>query len=226
MFQHWDALAFLHWEMEFAAVQATLPPGLTVDTFEGRAYVGVVPFYMNKIRPRGLPCVPWLSHFLELNVRTYVHDSAGVPGVWFYSLDCNQPAAVWLARTFFNLPYHHATMHAPQRSGQIEYCSQRKDGTAHVRCDYSMDHTTRLAEPGTLDFWLIERYLLYSKHAGRLYRGQVHHEPYPLAELSLKNYDFRALTPPGLASFSGEPAHRIASPGVRVEVFGLERVCK
>jgi len=108
MFQQWRDLLFLHWEYPAEAIQATLPAGLFVDTFAGKAYLGVVPFFMQKIRPRFLPAVPGISDFMELNLRTYVHDRAGVPGVWFYSLDANQWLAVQVARNFFHLPYEYA----------------------------------------------------------------------------------------------------------------------
>ncbi len=108
MFQQWRDLLFLHWEYSAAAIQATLPEGLFVDTFGGKAYLGVVPFFMRNIRPRFLPAVPGISDFMEMNLRTYLHDRAGVPGVWFYSLDANQWLAVKIARRFFHLPYEHA----------------------------------------------------------------------------------------------------------------------
>ncbi|MDP4593007.1 MAG: hydantoinase B/oxoprolinase family protein, partial [Beijerinckiaceae bacterium] len=110
MFRQWRDLLFLHWEYPVEAIQATLPNGLFVDTFAGKAYLGVVPFFMQKIRPRFLPAVPGISDFMELNLRTYVHDKAGVPGVWFYSLDANQWMAVQIARRFFHLPYEYAKM--------------------------------------------------------------------------------------------------------------------
>ena len=91
-------------------LQARLPAGLTVDRFEGRAHLGVVGFRMNAVRPAGLPALPWLSYFRELNVRTYVRDADGEPGVWFFSLDCDRAPAVALARAWFGLPYEHATM--------------------------------------------------------------------------------------------------------------------
>ena len=94
MRQRWSGLLFLHWPVEISLIQKRLPPGLHVDTFDGQAWLGVVPFFMQRVRPIGLPPVPWLSWFLELNVRTYVHDDAGNPGVWFFSLDCDQPVAV------------------------------------------------------------------------------------------------------------------------------------
>ena len=108
----WKELLFLHWSWDAREIQATLPAGLFADTFDGKAWLAIVPFFMRKVHPMGLPCLPWLSSFLELNVRTYVHDGAGVPGVWFYSLACNQPLAVELARRFFHLNYVHARMGA------------------------------------------------------------------------------------------------------------------
>lgn len=98
MHQRWESLLFLHWRVPAATIQQTLPAGLTVDTFEGEAYLGISPFFMRQVRPTGLPAVPWLSDFLELNVRTYVYNADGVPGIWFYSLDCDQPLAVAGAR--------------------------------------------------------------------------------------------------------------------------------
>ena len=108
----WEQLLFLHWAWDPAEIQKTLPRGLFVDTFDGQAWLGIVPFFMRRVHPRGLPCVPWLSDFLELNVRTYVYNSAGRPGIWFYSLVCNQPLAVELAKRCFHFNYVHARMHA------------------------------------------------------------------------------------------------------------------
>ena len=134
MFQSWRHLLFLHWAWDPAAIQATLPAGLHVDTFDGRAYLGVVPFWMDAVRPRFCPLVPGLSWFLELNLRTYVHTADGTPGVWFYSLDCNQPVAVQLARSLFSLPYVHARQTGIRPSAQnhhrAEFKSQRTPLTA------------------------------------------------------------------------------------------------
>ena len=104
----WKELLFLHWSWDAREIQATLPTGLFADTFDGKAWLAIVPFFMRKVHPMVLPCLPWLSNFLELNVRTYVHDGAGVPGVWFYSLVCNQPLVVELARRWYHLNYVHA----------------------------------------------------------------------------------------------------------------------
>jgi len=178
--QRWSDLLFAHWVVDAAAIQATLPPGLFVDTFAGCAYLGIVPFFMERVRPAGLPPVPFLSWFLELNVRTYVHDAAGNPGVWFYSLDCNQPLAVALARRFFHLPYFNADMTAARSGGSIRYRCRRQGG-AGVASEFRWERQSAgdPAAPDTLEFFLLERYRLFAAdRTGRLFRGRVHHAPY------------------------------------------------
>lgn len=163
MYQQWRDLLFLHWEYSAAAIQATLPDGLFVDCFDGRAYLGVVPFFMQGIRPRFLPAVPGISSFMELNLRTYVHDRAGVPGVWFYSLDANQWLAVKIARRFFHLPYEYAVMESSRNgAGRIHYQSVRaSEPDPARRCvfDYAADADLPVAAPGSLEFFLVEHYL-------------------------------------------------------------------
>jgi uncharacterized protein len=222
MFQTWSELLFLHWALDASEIQNTLPPGLYVDTHEGQAWLGVVPFFMRNIRPRFCPAVPWLSHFMELNLRTYVHDEKGRPGVWFYSLDCNQPVAVWTARTFFHLPYRHAKMTASRESsGHRLYGSQLSGQVTTSEFSYQLANSTRLAIPGTLDFFLAERYLLFSQTPHGLACGQVHHEPYPLAEVDLKHWDAHIIALGGFSLPSQPPDHVIGSPGVDVSVFAL-----
>ena len=164
MYQQWRDLLFLHWEYPAAAIQATLPEGLFVDTFGGNAYLGVVPFFMRKIRPRFLPAVPGISDFMEMNLRTYVHDRAGVPGVWFYSLDADQWLAVKIARRFFHLPYEHAEMKSSRTAdGRIRYESLRTGARANgARCvfDYAAGADLPQPTPGSLEFFLVERYRL------------------------------------------------------------------
>lgn len=110
MHHRWDSLLFLHWTVPAESIRKTLPSGLTVDTRNEKAYLGITVFFMQKVRLTGFPPFPWFSAFQELNVRTYVVDRAGVPGVWFYSLDCNQPLAVVGARASTGLPYFRAKM--------------------------------------------------------------------------------------------------------------------
>lgn len=110
MYQTWRDLLLLHWEWDPAEIQELLPPGLYVDTYGDKAYVAVTPFFMNDVRASFLPEIPGTANFLELNVRTYVYDRNGIPGVWFFSLDCNQNLAVMMAKLFYSLPYHSAEM--------------------------------------------------------------------------------------------------------------------
>ena len=159
MRQRWDDLFFLHWEYAAEAIQARLPAGLTVDTFEGKAHLGVVGFRMNAVRPAGLPALPWLSYFNELNVRTYVRDASGEPGVWFFSLDCDRAPAVVIARAGFGLPYEHAAMDFGP--GLAQSC-RRSGETDTAQYAWAATSTPQVAIPGTLEFYLAERYSFFS----------------------------------------------------------------
>jgi len=221
MLQRWEKLAFLHWRWDAAEIQRTLPPGLFVDTFQGDAWLAIVPFYMRAIRPRFCPPVPGISDFLELNVRTYVHDERGRAGVWFYSLDCDQPLAVWAARKFFHLPYQHARMQAPFSDGWIDYTCHRRGVASESRFCYRLERETHAAESGSLEFFLAERYLLFSRTPRGLRCGQVYHTPYPLAEAKLEAWDVNPLLQAGFADPQRPPDHVIGSPGVDVRVYPL-----
>lgn len=222
MHQEWRDLLFLHWRYDPAEIQKTLPPGLYVDTFEGSAWVAVVPFFMRGIRPRFCPPVPGISNFLETNVRTYVHDEQGRSGVWFYSLDCNLPLAVWTARTVFHLPYEHAAMSASKAGdGTVGYHSQRRGAERGSEFIYQLQPETHVAEPGGLEFFLAERYLLFANTPKGLRTGQVHHVPYPLAAARVEAWDTGLLRLAGLSEPGREPDHIIGSPGVRVRIWPL-----
>lgn len=221
MLQRWEELAFLHWRWDAAVIQLTLPPGLFVDTFQGDAWLAIVPFYMRGIRPRFCPPVPGISNFLEMNVRTYVHDEQGRPGVWFYSLDCDQPLAVWTARTLFHLPYQHARMQAPISDGWIDYTCLRRGEATESRFRYQLANETHHADPGSLEFFLAERYLLFSQTPQGIHCGQVNHVPYPLAEAKLETWDIEPLKQAGFADPNRPPDHLIGSPGVDVRVYPL-----
>lgn len=228
MFQQWRDLLFLHWEYSVAEIQRTLPPGLFVDTCAGKAYLGVVPFFMQNIRPRFLPPVPGLSNFLEMNLRTYIHDRAGVPGVWFYSLDANQRLAVAIARRFFHLPYEHATMRSRRTAwGLIHYQSRRHgENTTKDGClfEYARGLELPAAVPGSLEFFLVERYRLYVASGDRLWRGAVFHQPYPLCRAAVPNWNEHLLSLNGFTPTGRRPDHIILSRGVDVTVFPLEPV--
>ena len=222
MRQRWSDLLFLHWEVEAEQIAKTLPPDLTLDTFEKRAFLGIVPFKMEKIRPCGLPPVPGLSWFLELNLRTYVYDKNGRPGVWFYSLDANQPVAVKLAQQLFHLPYQHAEMSATSTENGLLYNCRRKPDEQTATYCYRGQGVEKNATPGTLEFFLLERYLLFSTdQRGQLKIGQVHHPPYPFQNASCEPFSVLPFTWNDFLEPKEPPSSILYSPGVDVEVFPL-----
>lgn len=226
MHQSWKELLFLHWKIDPAAIQKTLPPGLTVDTFDGCAYIGIVPFYMCNIRPRFLPAVPGISNFLEMNVRTYVHDEHGRPGVWFYSLDANQKLAVRVARKFFNLPYFDAKMSASIKNLTVNYHSQQKDTQETSSYKYTPTNPIETPSSSSLEFFLAERYYLfaYNPKNQQLYSGRVHHSPYPLHEVKIDEYSDYPIKLAGFDQPNTAPDHTIMSRGVDVKIYPLQKV--
>jgi len=228
MYETWENLLFLHWEYDPQTIQRTLPNGLYVDTFEGKAYLGIVPFLMRKVRPRLFPPMIRISDFEELNVRTYVHDSRGTPGVWFYSLDANHLWAGRIARLFYNLPYFHANMTTELNSqtNEISYSSYRygTDPTLKTHINYHAISEPFLAAPDTLEFFLIERYVLYACSKGNtLYSGRVWHAPYQLTNVEAGILEENVLYLDGFLKPSRDAHHMIMSDGVDVDIFGLEK---
>lgn len=233
-YQRWTGLTFLHWRVPGEVLQKQLPRGLELDTWNGEAWLGVVPFSMERVRPWWSPPVPGISWFLETNVRTYVRGPAGEPGVWFFSLDANQRLAVELARRLWNLPYFRATLRrtdqdllaGPRRTQQVEYVGERLERPA---ADYQISITADVTEPrpaaaGTLEYFLVERYLLFCVDArGRLYSGRVNHEPYRICPV-LEQRVQQTLTTPVLEGLQlpGIAEHAAWSPGVNVRISPLE----
>jgi hypothetical protein len=179
MAMSWRDLAFLHWPVAPEALRKRVPPGLTLDTFEGDAFLGVVPFHMKGVRPRFVPALPGVSSFVELNVRTYVV-AEEKPGVWFFSLDATSRLAVRGARRFFHLPYFDANMSTSREDGFVKYfCERSHEGAPPAR--FSARYRGTGPARGTeLETWLTERYCLYAEKSGRLFRGEIHHPPWPL----------------------------------------------
>lgn len=229
MFQRWHELLFLHWSVAPEVVAQTLPPGLRVDTYDGKAWIGVVPFQMADVRPRFLPAVPGISNFPEMNLRTYVVDAKGRPGVWFYSLDTPKRLPNWIARTFFHLNYRLSRMSVVYNNGKIDYRSELRledrwdDQQAY---SWKREGDVFLAEPGSLEFFLAERYRLFAfdSRRKRLLTGCVHHESYPLQQVELGNYSKRLFATNNLPEPSGEPESILASPGVDVRIYPIELV--
>lgn len=215
--QRWRALFFLHWTFAPDVVAARLPPGMALDTWDGQAYVGVVPFRMEAVRPRWLPR-PFALDFLETNLRTYVIVD-GEPGVYFFSLEASAWLAVRAARAGWGLPYFHARMTSTRDGDRVRYASRRRGGDATLDLDASIGSPLSASAPGTRDHFLLERYLLFSARRGRIDRGQVHHPPYPAQAATVHAVATTLLQAAGLPAPAGPPlAHY--SAGVDVEVFG------
>jgi uncharacterized protein len=183
MEQSWHDLLFAHWRLPVEAIRAAVPKQLPIDTFDGAAWVGVVPFYLRGLKARGLPALRGFSDFPELNVRTYV-TIGGRPGVYFFSLDAGNRLAVMGARTAFHLNYFNALMSVSRMHAGIQFLSRRTDRRgrpADFSARYHADGKGARALPGTLEHFLVERYCLYSvTPSGRVLRLDIHHKPWLL----------------------------------------------
>jgi uncharacterized protein len=225
--QHWRDLLFLHWEVPATALRALVPRQLDVDTYADRAYVGLVPFRIWGNRARGLPALPGLSDFYEVNLRTYVRYQGRDPGVWFFSLDASNMAAVIGARAGWQLPYYHSRAGETRRDGIIHYTSERlRPGPVPARLEvrYRTGEPLGTAVPGTLEHFFVERYVLYTLWRPiALMASDVRHQPYPLQRATLEH-----LTCDTLVSAHGLPGptgavHAVFSPGVDVDILSLRR---
>jgi uncharacterized protein YqjF (DUF2071 family) len=183
MAQVWHDLLFMHWPMPVERMRARVPAPLELDTFEGRAWLGIVPFRMSGVRLRWTPPLPGISAFPELNVRTYVRHRDR-PGVLFFSLDAASALAVAAARMWFGLPYFRARMRCEMEGDGIRYAHERTHAgapPARLEGRYGAKGPVFRAERGTLEHFLCERYCLYAPRAnGDLRRADIHHAPWPL----------------------------------------------
>ena len=201
--QSWRDVLFLHWAVEPPALEPFVP--LELDLFDGRAWLGVVAFEMTRNRLFGFPLPP----ILEVNVRTYVKG-----GVYFLSLDASSTLAVWLARAWYGLPYFRARMSLTREGESVRYASRRPGAEFVAR--YGPAGPVAVAQPGTLDHFLVERYALLAVRRGRTFRTDVEHEPWPLqpakAEIEVCTLPPLAVSGTPLAHFAREVHARIAGP--------------
>jgi len=225
MHQRWESLLFLHWRVSPDRIQRTLPPGLTVDTFHGGAYLAITPFFMLNVRPVGLPSVPWLSFFQELNVRTYVFDENGTPGIWFYSLDCNRVVPAYVARLFAGLPYFLAEMSA-MRTEWTDYKCRRLKTNETARYRYRAAGPETESSVESFEFFVLERYYLfaYRSASGTLWRGQVWHIPYRYRDVELAELSTIPAQWDGFGDLDQSPDHACVVDGLDVQIFAEEKV--
>jgi hypothetical protein len=182
MTQTWNDLLFAHWAVDPGELRSKIPHDFELDLYDGKAWIGIVPFYMTNVSARGVPSLPWVSEFPELNVRTYVSVSDR-PGVYFFSLDAGSSLAVRTARALLNLPYFTATMKVSSNGDTIAYDSRRHGGgyRAEFTATYEPTGDAVAPRPGTLEYFLTERYCLYNRnHRHNPYRLEIHHLPWPL----------------------------------------------
>jgi uncharacterized protein YqjF (DUF2071 family) len=223
MTQRWATLTFLHWSFDPDAVQRLLPPSLTVETFDDRAWVGLVPFFMHVSVP-GVPEIPWVSRLCETNVRTYVRDATGRSGIWFFSLDAARLGAVITARTTYRLPYFWSAMRLVQTPTRVAYsCTRRWPGptvASEVEVDIGAPVTD--AELTDRDHFLTARWVLFSRAGRRERFARAFHEPWPLVHATARGYDDALLQVAGLPVSGDEPLVHF-SHGVDVRIGRPER---
>ena len=216
-YQRWHSLLFLHWPVPEAVLRPLVPAELSIDRYDGVAYVGLIPFAIEQARPAVPP--PLGLDFLETNVRTYVHLAGEDPGVYFFSLDAASLLAVVGARVGFGLPYYHARMRMRAHDGVVDYAMRRLTGrTGGLAVRYEVGEPLGTAAPGTLEHFLIERYLLHVRRWNGLWTTQVHHRPYPLYRARVHELRERLLDADGLPPAVGAPLVHYASL-VDVDVF-------
>jgi uncharacterized protein YqjF (DUF2071 family) len=195
MTQTWHDLLFAHWPIDAGQLRSKVPAAFDLDLFEGQAWLAVVPFRMSNVAPRGVPSLPWISAFPELNLRTYVRVGER-GGVYFFSLDATNPLAVAVARSLVHLPYFTAGMECVEQDGWIRYRSRR---TASNAPPAEFAGRYRSASPpfapvaGTLEHFLTERYCLFTTgRRGRPYTLDIHHPPWPL-QLAMAEFEVNTM---------------------------------
>jgi hypothetical protein len=223
MEHHWGKLLFMHWPIPAERLRALVPPQLTIDTFDGQAWVGITPFTLWNVRLSFTPPVPYLSDFHELNVRTYVL-YRGVPGVWFFSLNTNSSMTVFGARTFYFLPYFNSDIDLRQEGDIIDYRLRRTEAgrTAAFDATWEIGKELPEADPGTLEFFLTERYCLYSASGESIYRARIHHRPWPLRQAALLSHASDIAESDYLPKLKGKPLVHYAE-ALAVDVWPPEK---
>ena len=222
MRQSWINLTFLHWRIETTILRPLVPAALELDLYDGSAWVGLVPFCITGLTLPRYPEVPWLSRFMETNVRTYVIDPKGRRGVWFFSLDAARLAAVVGARAGYALPYYWAKMRLQSDRREVAYRSTRRHGPA-ASTDIAIEIGEIIPNPSELEVFLTARFRLYAMRGGRLLKADVEHPPWPLQRARLIRLKQTLTRAAGLPAMSGEPLAHF-SPRIDVLVARLQPV--
>jgi uncharacterized protein YqjF (DUF2071 family) len=220
MHQQWSDLLFLHQPVPVEVLRRLVPESLTIDTFEDQAWATLIPFAITGTRPFGTPEAMGMG-FLETNLRTYVRSPDGEPGVFFFSLEASSWLAVAGARIAYALPYFPARMecHKQDDGATIRYRTARQlGGSAELEATWQIGPPVGVAAPGTLDQFLVERYILFAPRRGHLLRARVRHQPYPLCRVTVGSVRETLFARAGLPPLPDPPPLSHFSPGVDVDI--------
>jgi len=221
--QDWTRLAYLHWPYDPAVVRPLLPPGVEPDVMEGSTWVGLIPFAMRDVAILGTPPLPYLSRFLETNVRLYSVGPDGSRGVVFRSLEADRLLPVLAARASYRLPYMWSRMRLEQRGDELTYTARRRWPGPPVATRIRV-RVGAPVEATPLDHFLTARWGLHSTWGGATLFAPVAHERWPLHAAELLDLDDGLVRAAGLPPPEGPP-RVLWSPGVRV-VIGRPRVIR
>tara|TARA_B100000700_G_scaffold330327_1_gene455941 strand:+ start:714 stop:1451 length:738 start_codon:yes stop_codon:yes gene_type:complete len=221
--QEWRNLTFMHWEVEPEKIAPYIPEGVELDLFEGKAYVGTIPFEMKNVRPRFLPAVPGISSFPEFNIRTYVKRN-GIAGVLFLTLDAQSRVTCWHAPRAYGLPYRYAKCKFRSSKEKFSWKSKRGSDGVSLEGECSVKGLQRQAQIGSLEYFLFERYSLYTEHKGKLHMAYTLHEPWTFqdAEVSISSNSLTESYKLGIDVMN--PQHVHASYGVYVLTWPIQEV--
>ena len=216
--QNWENLLFLHWPIDEAVIRPLIPPALDIDTFDGKAWVGITPFRLTGLRFLSLPPIPLLDSFDEVNLRTYVVHN-GVPGIWFFSLDASKILPALAARLFFNLPYFDSAIDCTAAGGEFVFNMTRTVGpAAHFKARWRQGQRLRAPDLESLAFFLVERYCFFALAADQVQMTRVYHHPWILEEGLVGHCDSTLLNAAGLQEPS-EPPLVYFSKAVNVQIW-------
>lgn len=224
MEQVWEDLLFLHWPIEESLIRPLIPEELEIDTFEGKAWIGITPFRLTGLRLISLPPIPGFSEFHEINVRTYVHH-AGKPGIWFFSLDASKVLPVIGARVFFGLPYFSSGIDFLREDRGFAFDMRRNVlSEPHFRAAWTQGQRLRAPDTESLAFFLVERYALFTASAGGLMMTRVYHHPWILDEVTSLSCESTLIKAAGLPEPAGEPLAHFSNSALTVQVWAPEQV--
>lgn len=220
MFHRWRWLTFLHWPYEPGSIRRLLPEQLTLDTWDGAAWIGLTPFLLSGLRPPRAPALPWISQFPETNVRTYVRGPDGQPGIWFFTLEAGRLAAVAGARALYRLPYRWAEMRVRRQERIVEYEHRRKRPFGSAQSSIAVQQGVPI-QANDFDNFLTARYRLYTMMGKRLAFAQIEHAPWPLHSARVLHLEQNLIERSGLPKPHTAPLIHF-SPDLRVRIGGLE----